>query len=75
MKDRHEGCGADCSDREVDRAAQEYQDRLRVGVVLTFQEGWDEQDVRIALKNVMGVEAKTIRSFNPELGSPVFYIP
>jgi hypothetical protein len=53
-------------------------DRLpdgQVGAVVIFTKGTTVADAEEALRELDIVESSNVQEFNPEYGSPVFYIP
>lgn len=58
------------------RVAQVDRDPTQVGAVLVFQEGITQQEAEARIAEMDDVlESKTIDTFNPKYGYPVFYIP
>lgn len=47
----------------------------QVGAVLVFDEGVTEADAQAILSKLQFVRVKAVRSFNPDHGEPVFYVP
>lgn len=47
----------------------------KVGAVVIFTAGTTIADAEEALRDIDIVESANVQEFNPEYGSPVFYIP